>query len=66
MTLNKFLKTDFKHYIARMGNQWHVKVSVTPTEMKFDFIKDGKADVYPAAVVQLHGREEVLRAIAVA
>lgn len=66
MTLAAFTNTNFEHFVNRMGNKWHLKVSVTPTEMKFDFVKDGSKDVYPAAVVQLRGRHEVLQAIAIA
>ena len=67
MTLEQFINnTDYLRYVKRHQNEWHIRVSVTPTEARYDFVKDGEKDVYPAAVVQLHGREEVLKAIAVA
>lgn len=66
MTLSQYIKTDFSHFTGRLQNDWHVSFTITPSEMTVEFMKDGSSDVYPAAVVQLHGRKEVLKAIAIA
>lgn len=66
MTLAAFTNTNFKTFVSRMSNKWHLNISVTPTEMRVSFTKDGEEDVYPAAVVQLHGRHEIMQAIAIA